>query len=96
MEKLFGKCLQDVLSHKTPGMPKFLIVRPMVDNEKISTKDQQEYLLGVGMLLYLIKHLYPDLANMTQELWKTNNGANSAAYKELLHVIKYVLDVKKL
>ena len=43
MEKKFGKCVQDVPSHKTPGTHKFLIIRPMVDNEKISAKDQQEY-----------------------------------------------------
>ena len=46
------------------------------------------------MLLYLAKHLHPNLANMTRELWKANNGANPAAYKELLHEIKYVLDTK--
>ena len=33
---------------------------------------------------------------MTRDLLKVNNGANPAAYKELLHVIKYVLDMKNL
>ena len=45
-----------IVSHKTLGMHKFLIVRPMVESEKISLEDQQEYWLGVGMLLYLVKH----------------------------------------
>ena len=86
MEKKFGEHIQDILSHKTPGMPKFLI----------SAKHQQEYQLGVGILLYLVKHLHPDLANTTRELSKVNGGTNPAAYKELLHVIKYVLDMKTL
>ena len=57
MEKKFGKHVEDVWSHKTLGTPKFFIVRPMVDNEMISIKDQWEYWLGVGMLLYLVKYL---------------------------------------
>ena len=44
-------CMQDFWSHKTPGMPKFLIMRPMIDSEKISAQDQQEYWLGLGVLL---------------------------------------------
>ena len=48
------------------------------------------------MLLYLVIHSCPDLANMTRELSKANDGANPAAYKELLCVIKYVLDMKNL
>ena len=48
------------------------------------------------MLLYLVKHLHPNLANVTTELSKANNGKNPTAYKELLHVIKYVLDTKNL
>ena len=43
LEKKFGKQVQDVWSHKTPGMPKLLIMRPMIDNEKISTKNQEEF-----------------------------------------------------
>ena len=88
----FGKCVKDVCNHKTPDTPKFLIVRPMEESEEISTKDEWEYLLGVGMLLYLVKHSCPDLANGTRELLKANDGANPAAFKELLHLIKYVLD----
>ena len=48
------------------------------------------------MLLYLVKHSWPNLANAARELSKANDGANPAAYKELLCVIKYVLDTKKL
>ena len=46
--------------------PKVLIQRPVINSEKISAKDQQEYWLGV--LLCLVKHLCPDHANATREL----------------------------
>ena len=51
----------------------------MVKSEKISVNDQQDYWSGAGMLLYLVKHSCPDLANVTRELSKANNGANPAA-----------------
>ena len=48
------------------------------------------------MLLYLIKHSFPNLTNVARELSKANDGANSAAYKEILDVIKYVINTKNL
>ena len=59
----------------------------MVESKMISTDDQQEYQLDAGMLLYLVKHLQSDIANMTWEQSKANNSAYPAAFKELLHVI---------
>jgi hypothetical protein len=48
----------------------------------------------VGVLLYLIKYSRPDLANVVRELSKCMDGANLAAYKEMLRVVKFVLDTK--
>ena len=48
------------------------------------------------MLLYLVKHLHLDLANATREELKAKTGVNPAAYKELLCVIRNVLDSKNL
>ena len=48
------------------------------------------------MLLYLVKHSCTNLANATRELLKANDGTNPAAYKELLCVIRCVLDTKNL
>ena len=59
-------------------------------------EDQRTYQSGIGMPLYLVKHLRPDLANATRELSKANDGANPAAYKELLWVVKYVLNMEML
>ena len=43
-----------------------------------------------------MKDLHPNLANTTRESLKTNNGMNPAGYKELLHVMKHVVDVKDI
>ena len=96
VEKKFGKHMQDDWSHKIPHTSKLLIIRPMVISKKISMEDQQGYELGVSMLLYMVKHLHPNLANVTRELSKANDDANPAAYKELLCVIRFVLDTKNL
>ena len=96
MEKKFNELVQDVWSQKIPGTSKFLIVRLMVQSQKFSVEAQIDYWLGMGMLLYLVKQSCPDLANMSRELLKANDGANLAAYKQLLHVIMYVLNIKSL
>ena len=38
----------------------------------------------------------PSIANVTEDLLKVKNGANTAAFCELLCVICYVLDTKNL
>ena len=48
------------------------------------------------MFLYLVKHSCSNLPNATRELSKANHDANPAAYKQLLCVIKNVLDKKNL
>ena len=64
-------------------MPGQGIVRPTSDDEKVSLEEQALYQSGVGMLLYLVKHSRPDIANMVQELSKCMDGATRAAKKEL-------------
>ena len=48
------------------------------------------------MLLYLVKYSCPDLANVSREWSKANDGANPVAYKELLCMIKNVINMKNL
>jgi hypothetical protein len=55
---------------------------------------QSKYRSGVGVLLYLIKYLKPDLANIARELSKNLDVANLAAYKKMQRVIKLVFDAK--
>jgi hypothetical protein len=63
---------------------------------KIDVDKQKTYRSGVGMLLYLVKHSRPDIANAVRELSKALDGTSIAAYKELMRVLKYVLDTKRL
>ena len=46
------------------------------------------------MLLYLTKHSRSDNTNSTQEFSKVDDGANSAAFCELVCMINYVHDMK--
>ena len=75
----------------TPGTPGQSLIK--VDDElKIDKERQSRYRTGVGMLLYLIKHSRPDLCNAVRELSKCLDGPSECAYKEMLRVIKYVMD----
>ena len=77
-----------------PDMPKFLIIRPLENSEKMSAEDQKVFQSRYGMLLYLIKHSRSFIVDMTQELSKVNDCANPSLFCELLHVIRYVFDTK--
>ena len=46
------------------------------------------------MLLYLIKHSRPDIANSVRELTKVLDGATQYAFKEMKRIMKFVLDTK--
>ncbi len=46
------------------------------------------------MLLYLVKHFRPDIANAVRELTKAFDGQNPGSYKEFLRVIKHTIDTK--
>jgi hypothetical protein len=48
------------------------------------------------MLLYLMKYSRPDIANAVRELSKVLYGSTEASFKEILRVIKYVLDTKEM
>jgi len=48
------------------------------------------------MLLYLVKYTRPDIANAVRELSKALDCPSPAAYKEMLRVIKHVLDTRDL
>ncbi|KAL7461991.1 hypothetical protein ACHAXS_002396 [Conticribra weissflogii] len=81
---------------KIPGTPSFGIVCPINKDEKISSEKQKLYHSGVEMLLYLVKHLRPDITYAVRELSKVLDGANMAAYMEMHQVVKYVVDTRDL
>ena len=50
------------------------------------------YRYGVRMLLYLVKHSKPDIANPVRELSKVLDRPNLAAMIEMKRITKFVLD----
>jgi hypothetical protein len=76
------------------GTPSFKIASPKSELEGIEADMQSRYRSGVGTLLYLIKHSRPDIANVVRELSKCMDGATLAASREMLRVIRFILDTK--
>jgi len=60
----------------------------------MSDEEQTHSCSGVGMLLFLVKHSRPDIANATRELSKVMSKPTPFAMKGLKRVIKYILDGK--
>jgi hypothetical protein len=73
-------------------MPRTVIMQPGAEENKLNEERQTKYRSGVGMLLYLVKHSRPDIAN--SELSKVADGATEAHWKALLRVVKYVLSME--
>ena len=46
------------------------------------------------MLLFLIQYSRQDIDNAVIELLKVNDKANQAHYKQMLHIVKYVINTK--
>ena len=94
---------QDVLDMKwsekkkiaTPSTPAFKQVRVKEGERVLSPEEQTLYRSGVGILLYLVKHMRPDLSNATQELPKAMDVTNYLHWRELLQVITYALKTQE-
>jgi len=96
IETSFGNELEKIRSYKSPAAPGMGIVKADEDDADMSDKDKTHYRSGVGMLLFLVKHTRPDLANATRELSKVMNKPTPNAMKELRRALKYALDTKEL
>jgi hypothetical protein len=94
LESKFASNVKASQAYRTPGTPGVGIVQPKDDSEKISSEEKTDYRSGVGMLLFLVKHSWPDIANPVRELSTCMDGATRAAVKELYRVIKFTLDTK--
>ena len=94
LKKYFKDHVKNKQVYMTPGTPGQGVKRPVSEDMKINEDLQSKFRSGVGMLLYLVKHSRPDIANATRELSKSMDGATMLGYQELLRVIKYVLDTE--
>jgi len=92
IRKTFEEEVKGMQKYRTPGTPGQGLVRVTDPKEKLDDDLHSRYRTGVGMLLFMIKHSRPDLANCVRELTKCLDGASERAYKEMLRVIKYLLD----
>ena len=87
----FEREVKDLQEYRTPGTPGVGMIRDP-DGVSVSPELQSRFRMGVGKLLYLVKHTRPDIANAVRELSKMLDCTNEGAIKELRRVIKYVLD----
>ena len=87
--------IKGLQSYKTPSAPGGAVIQnhggPVVDKER-----HKIYRSRVGMLLYLVKHSRPDIAIGVRELSKVLVGPSEAAYKDMLRMVKFVLETKNL
>ena len=74
------------------GTPSVGLVRPNEKNRVVFKEDHEQYRTSVGMLLYLVKNMRPDIANAVRQLTRLNDGPTGNATKEMKPVIKYVID----
>ena len=96
LEKKFGSQVTGKRQYLTPGTPGLNQVREIDQSKLLSKEKQLMHRSGVRVLLYLVKHSRPDIANCVRELSKVLDGSTVASYKEMLRVIKYVLDTKAM
>ena len=94
LEKTFSSLVQDKQNYVTPGTPHVAMFRPGKEETTIDKHRHMLYRSGTGMLLYLVKHSRPDLANPVRELSKLLDCPTEAAFKELLRITKFTLDTK--
>ena len=93
LKKEFGTEVQNLQEYTTPGTPGQGMSR--CDGKvSVSPADQTRFRMGVGKLLYLVKHTRPDIANAVRELSKMLDCTTPSAIKEMRRVIKYILDTE--
>ena len=92
LESELGKETPSGQNCKTPGSPQFLLVLCKDDTNKLVPAKHKRCRLGVGMLLWLVKHSKPNIANAVRALSKVVSAPNQAACKEMFRIVKYVLD----
>ena len=94
MEDCCSDLIKKLQRYKTPSAPKGRIIgnngEPAVNTER-----NKLYRSGVGMLMYLVKHIRPDIANGVRGLSKDLVGQSKAAYKDMLRMIKFIIETQK-
>ena len=92
LRQKFGDMVKGMKTYQAPGTPGQGLVLAKDEDSKIDGERHALYRTCVGSLLYCIKHSRPEISNAVREFSKCLSGPNEAAFKEMLRVIKYVLD----
>jgi len=94
VERKFGDRIKKLHTYKSPGTPGEDLVILDDDEQVINDTDQTEYRSRVRMLLFLTKFSRPDIANAVRDLSTMNDRAGMTHVKEMLRVIKFVVDTR--
>jgi hypothetical protein len=96
LEEQFGPLVAGMRIYKRPAAPKANTQCPERGEILTSSKYQTKFRSGVGMLLYLVKHTRPDIANTVQELSKVADGETKDHWNRILRAINFTLYTKHL
>jgi hypothetical protein len=92
LQQKFGEMVKGMSNYQVPGSPGQGLVLAKDPESVIDQERHALYRTGVGSLLYCTKHSRPEISNAVRELSKCLSAPNEAAFKEMLRVIKFVLD----
>ena len=86
IKRKFGEQVKGLQKYLTPDTPGLNQTRKEKPELRVSAEKHAQYRLGVGMLLYLVKHSRPDIANCVRELSKVLDGPSEASQRDaVLH-----------
>jgi hypothetical protein len=95
MESKFNDYISGMKKFMMPLPSHYIVMRPDEHDDLLNKEEQKKYRSGVGILLYLIKHSRPDVANAVRELSKVMDAATIGHFKMLLRVMKFVVDTRE-
>ena len=96
LESSFLEEVKEMKEYATPSGESYRVNRVQENEPYLSPTQQTRYRSGIGIALYLSRFSRPDICNATRELSKGMIKANEAHYKQLLRLIKYIIDTKQL
>jgi hypothetical protein len=89
LEEQFGPLVAGMKTYKTPAAPRTNMKLAEKGEILISPEDYTKFWTVVGMLLYVVKHSRPDIANSVQELSNIAHGATKYHWNKLLRNVKF-------
>ena len=92
LEETFGEKINHLPVYDIPLPAGYSTAKPSTEESVLKDSEQTEYQSGVGMSLYLVKLSRPEIANPTRELSKQMQKANYGHEKNMLCLLKFILN----